>query len=77
MKTNKRPNISSLPLNCSKNPTIPLIPQNPHNSTNTSTTKKPASLPKRRIQEEFLDHNSNVSVANPKYAKRPEKTSHT
>ena len=58
MKMYKRPDIFGFPLHSLNYPTISFIPQNSHNSTNIGTSKKPASLSKRWIKEELLDHNS-------------------
>lgn len=54
MKTNKRPNVSSIPLNPSKHPTIPSTPQIPNNSTNKVTLRTCSSTLQRKLCSHYL-----------------------
>ena len=75
-QTREQISLASLCVNPSKQPTIPLIPHNPHYFTNTNTPKKPASLPKGRWRNSSIicptslwqAHNiPNVRKKNPKH----------
>lgn len=74
-RTREQISLASLCVNPSKQPTIPLIPHNPHYFTNTNTPKKPASLPKGRWRNSSII--CPTSLAGTQYTERQEKKSQT
>lgn len=73
MKPNKQQNLPTRPFNPPKHTPISLIPQHPYNGTRTCTPQQKAFLPKQLIEEELLNHPSNISMSSIRKTQMSEK----